>query len=47
MNDVKECSIEDCTEPAKEHYDNGLSCGDDLCDKHFEEMRSGCRKRSW
>ena len=43
----KQCSAEGCDKPAKPHRDNGLSCGDDMCDEHFEEMRRECRERSW
>ena len=38
----------DCKErEAREHRDNGLNCGDDLCDECFEKMVSKCRERSW
>jgi len=36
-----------CGRLTKEHFNNGLSCGDDQCDDCFEEMQSECRKRSW
>jgi len=32
---------------AKSHKDNGLDCGDDLCDLCFDEMVNDCRQRSW
>jgi len=44
--DNKKCRINDCTKVAKPHSDNGLYCGDDLCDEHFEEMRQESKKRS-
>ena len=36
-----------CGKPAREHFDNGLSCGDDECDECFEKMRRECRRRSY
>lgn len=33
--------------PGKPHYDNGLYCGDDMCDGCFEEMVQACRRQSW
>lgn len=30
---------------AKPHTDNGLDCGDDLCDICFEKMVNDCRKK--
>ncbi len=47
MSKEKEEKICECGKPASEHFDNGLSCGDDQCDECFEKMRSECRKRSW
>lgn len=47
MSEMRECKIEDCHELAREHWDNGLSCGDDLYDNHFEKMRAECREQSW
>ncbi len=29
------------------HWDNGLYCGDDMCDECFENMVNECRSRSW
>ncbi len=46
MEEKKICV--DCKErEAREHRDNGLSCGDDLCDECFEKMVNDCRQRSW
>lgn len=43
---IKKCSK--CkTGHAREHFDMGLSCGDDLCDSCFEDMVNECRSRSW
>ena len=41
---IKQCK---CGKMASEHFDNGLSCGDDMCDDCFEKMRQQCRQRSW
>jgi len=32
---------------AKQHTDNGLNCGEDLCDICFEKMVNDCRTKSW
>jgi hypothetical protein len=38
----------DCkTNIAKPHYDNGLFCGNDMCDECFNKMVERCRQRSW
>lgn len=41
---IKQCK---CGKMASEHFDNGLSCGDDQCDDCHAEMVSECRQRSW
>ncbi|KKM75531.1 hypothetical protein LCGC14_1389250 [marine sediment metagenome] len=41
---MKKCK---CGKEAKEHFEGGLSCGDDMCDDCFWEMVSRCRDRSW
>ena len=42
---IKKCK---CGNRACMHWDNnGLYCGDDMCDECFEEMRRECRQRSW
>lgn len=41
--------------PGKPHYDNGLYCGDDMCNECFKKMCNECfkkmcdecRKQSW
>lgn len=43
----KICSTEGCKKLARRHWDNGLDCGDDMCDECFEKMRRECRSRSW
>lgn len=47
INQEKRCSTPWCQGEPKPHYDNGLYCGDDMCDECFEKMKSECRKRSW
>lgn len=41
------CNVPSCNKKAKPHWDNGLYCGNNRCDEHFEEMRQECRKRSY
>ncbi len=43
-DETKQCK---CGNPAKPHYDNGLYCGDDMCDGCFTAMQIDCRKCSW
>ena len=33
--------------PARPHWDNGLYCGDDMCDECFGKMQRECRSQSW
>lgn len=43
----KQCIAKGCDEPGKDHWDNGLYCGNNLCDKHFAIMVQEDRQRSW
>jgi len=36
-----------CGKYAVKHWDNGLYCGDNMCDECFEKMRKECKRRSW
>lgn len=41
---IKQCA---CGNMASEHFDNGLSCGDDQCDDCHAKMVNECRQGSW
>lgn len=43
----EELCIECKKKPGKPHWDNGLYCGDDMCDECFEGMVRKCRSQSW
>ena len=45
MEEKKEQKKCKCGKLGRPHWDNGLYCGDDMCDECFEEMRRECR--SW
>ncbi len=46
MEEKKVCV--DCKKrDARKHFDQGLNCGDDLCDECFDKMVNNCRQRSW